>query len=249
MGFERIRMLRHLFGGAPGNQLGALDEARSLQAEVELRALLQSMREGGLFDQALMELPYAVIDTETTGFSPQDDVLLSVGAVVIDPDLEPDEGFHSLVAAPGLAAIPPAVERLTGISQKDVSEAPALVQVLPELLRYLGDRVLVAHHAAHDVRFLNAALRRAFGVELDRQVLDTGKIAMLLHDFKKYPSLDMLVSLYDVIPSGRHTALGDAKMTAVILRKQLTLLGETDTKSLGQLWEKLLFLERRYLSE
>lgn len=245
MGFERIRMLRHLLGGAPGHPLTGLDTSRSLQAEAELRAILGELRSGERFETGLDETQYAVIDTETTGFSPQEDALLSIAAVRVDGLRVPSgEGYHTYVCPGKDREIPEVVQRLTGITPERVEDAPSPALALQEFLQYVEDRVLVAHHAGHDVRFLNAALRRAFGVELDRQVLDTGKIAMVLHPFRKYPSLDTLLSLYDIPVSSRHHALGDARMTARVLCHQLRLLKESGIFRVGQLWERLLLFER-----
>lgn len=245
MGFERIRMLRHLLGGAPGQPLTGLGAAQPLQAEAELRAILGELRSGERFDKGLDETQYAVIDTETTGFSPQEDALLSIAAVRVDGlQVSGEEAYHTFVCPGKDREIPEVVQRLTGITPGRVEDAPSPAQALPGFLQYVGDRILVAHHAGHDVRFLNAALRRAFGVELDRLVLDTGKIAMLLHSFRKYPSLDALLTLYDIPVSSRHHALGDARMTAGVLCRQLRFLQESGTNRVGQLWESLLLFER-----
>ncbi len=245
MGFERIRVLRHLFGGL-GDQYSGIEDSRSLQAEVELRAMLSALHEHEMSDQRLADLSYAVIDTETTGFSPQDDVLLSVAAVLLGQVPEDSPGFpefYSFVRIPKDREVPELVSDLTGIYKEHVLQAPKVDEVLQMFLQYIGDRILIGHHVGHDIRFLNAALRKNWGIELHSQVLDTGKIAMCLHQMKKYPSLDMLLSLYEISVNERHTALGDAKMTAAVIERQLALLQEHGIYTLGKLWEMLLVLE------
>ena len=244
MAFERIRVLRHLFGGSPGQPPVGAGTQPTVQEEVELRSLLAALRAHELSDRALRELPLAVIDTETTGFDPRADAILSIGAVWIDPDGD-GEPFHRYVRMPPDFAVPPHIEELTGITAEKLRQGLPLDLALQEFLQYVGERLLVAHHAGHDIRFLNAALRRAWGAELDHHVIDTGKIAMWLHNLPRYPTLDMLLSLYDVPAIGRHTADGDARMTAAVARRQLELLAAAQILTLGQLWECLLVLEHR----
>ncbi|MHB1627430.1 MAG: exonuclease domain-containing protein [Bacilli bacterium] len=247
MGFERIRVWRQLFAGASTHQVGALDYAQSPQAQAELRSLMNELRQEGLYERPLRDASYAVVDTETTGFSSDEDVLLSVAAVVgSGAGLESGSEFQSFVALDQSRAIPGVVSDLTGITADTLREAPPLSEVLQEFLRHIGDCVLVAHHAGHDLRFLNAALRKLWTVELPGPVVDTGKIAMILHQFKHYPSLDVLLELYDVDNISRHTALGDAWMTASVWQRQIALLEERGVGALGQVWELMVRLESQY---
>lgn len=244
VGFERIRVLRHLFGGSGNRELARLDSERSLQGQVELRSLLSAVHEHEMADSQLTDLAYSVVDTETTGFSPLEDHLLSIGAVNCDP-LKPqnDAGFHTFLQLPSGQVVPSVVTELTGITTAQLVLAPQPDKALQAFLQYVGDRLIVAHHAAHDIRFLSLALRRAWSIEWQAQVLDTGKLAMCLHTFKKYPSLDMLLSLYEIPVTERHTALGDARMTEHLLRALLAELITAGVQTLGDLWERLLLLE------
>jgi DNA polymerase-3 subunit epsilon len=243
--FERIRVLRHLFGGATDRSLAGTGEP-SIQEQVELRSLLAALREHEMSDTALNDLEMAVIDTETTGFDPLVDVLLSLAAVLVDPGARVGEPFHCYVRLPADRQVPPHITELTGITEEDVRQGEPLAAALQKFLQFVGERVLVAHHAGHDVRFLNAALRKSWGVELDHHVLDTGKIAMWLHQMAKYPSLDVLLALYEIPLEGRHTAHGDAKMTAEVVNRQFALLDRQGVRTLGKLWEAMLVLEHRH---
>ena len=246
MDFERIRVWRHLLGGALERELGPLSANQSLQSQAEMRAFLSDLRNHVQYEEKLGQMQYAVIDTETTGFSPSDDQLLSVAAVKLDGQAQDPQAFQSFVALPGGMAVPQAVQDLTGITQDVLREAPKIADVLTRFLQYIEDRVLIAHHAGFDIRFLNNALRRNFAIELTSPVLDTGKIAMLLHSFNKYPTLDMLLSLYEIPAKDRHTAEGDALMTAGVFVRELALLNAHGVETLGQLWERLMWLERQH---
>ncbi|MHB1683206.1 MAG: exonuclease domain-containing protein [Bacilli bacterium] len=247
MGFERIRVWRQLFAGASANQVGALNYEQSPQAQAELRSLMNELRQEGLYEKSLGSASYAVVDTETTGFSADEDVLLSVAAVVCSgADFRSGSEFQSFIALDQSRIIPEVVSSLTGITADTLQGAPPLPDVLGEFLRHIGDGILVMHHAGHDLRFLNAALRKLWTVELPGPVLDTGKIAMILHNFKQYPSLDVLLELYGVDRASRHTALGDAWMTAAVWQQQIGLLEERGMGVLGQVWEQLVQLESQH---
>lgn len=250
MDFGRIRVWRHLFGGDGQRDYGTLDSSRSLQAQAELRSYLNDLQHNDLYEEPLSQLQYAVIDTETTGFSPQDDKLLSVAAVLVNGRSElVTPPFQSFVAVSENTVIPKVVQDLTGINVETLSGAPKISEVLTQFLQFVEDRILIAHHAGHDIRFLNAALRKSFGIELNSPVLDTGKIAMLLHPFKQYPSLDLLLSLYEVPQHNRHSADGDAWMTARLFMDELAELDAIGVTTLGQVWERLLLLEQQHLNK
>lgn len=246
MQFERIRVLRHLFGGATDRALSGAREP-SMQEQVELRSLLAALREHEMSDTPLDDLQMAVIDTETTGFDPLADVLLSLAAVLVNPGVQIDrEAFQCYVKLPAGREVPAHITELTGITQEDADRGEPVATAMQKFLQFVGERILVAHHAGHDVRFLNAALRKSWGVELDHHVLDTGKIAMWLHQMNKYPSLDMLLALYEVPLDQRHTAYGDAKMTAQVIGRQFSLLDRQGIRTVGKLWEAMLVLEHRH---
>ena len=58
-----------------------------------------------------------------------------------------------------LMPIPPMITALTGISDAMVANQEPIEVVLPCLLEFVGDAVLVAHNASFDTRFLQAALQ------------------------------------------------------------------------------------------
>lgn len=246
MGFERIRVLRHLFGGSGKPEMTGFDDAQSLQAQVELRAMLRSAQEHALAEVLLTELSYAVVDTETTGFSPQTDALLSIGAVACDLGTQCSDAFHTYIALRSDMQIPPVVAKLTGITAATLRSAPPLDRALQLFLQYVGDRIIVAHHAGHDMRFLTTGLRRAWGIEWQAQVLDTGKIAMCVHELSKYPSLDALLAFYEIPVVDRHSAAGDALMTTAVARRLFVDCERAGLATLGALWERLLWLEHQH---
>lgn len=185
----------------------------------------------------LAEARFLVLDTETTGFHPfAGDELISVGAVLVEEGhVVEEKSLHRLIN-PG-RCIPPEVQRLTGISEEAVSGAPDFWQVLGELLPLLEDSVLVGHVISFDLAFINLKLKHCCGVKLPNPTVDTRLLSQTLHPHRATHSLDALIDLYGIKPRGRHTALGDALMTAEVFQiflKSLRAQGVTTLRELYQ---------------
>src|SRR5580700_8352929 len=99
------------------------------------------------------ELEFAVVDLETTGWSPGVAAITEIGAVRVRGGLRQGE-FASLVN-PGMP-VPPGIADLTGITDWMLAAAPRLGAVLPGLLDFARGCVLVAHNAPFDLGFLVA---------------------------------------------------------------------------------------------
>jgi DNA polymerase-3 subunit epsilon len=216
---------------------------RNLQVEAQVRDWLREARRQDIWDQKLDSLRYVVLDTETTGFDPASDRILSIGAVEMQGGVVCQENFyHSFVSLPAQTVIPETVTRLTGITRETVSDAPPLEEVLREFLRFTGDAVLVAHHALHEIRFLRAAFRQTFRADFTHRFIDTACVAQGIGPRERILTLDELARAYQVPLQGRHTAVGDAMIAGQIwssLQQDVKKLG---ISSFGALME---WLDRR----
>ncbi|MFG6666484.1 exonuclease domain-containing protein [Halomonas sp. HNIBRBA4712] len=166
---------------------------------------------GPLAERALEALDLVAFDTETTGLDLRGgDTLLSLGACrIVNRRLLASDVFDSLID-PG-RRIPPASTAIHGIVDADVQGAPALATVLERFRRYRGDAVLLAHNASFDLLALSQA-----GERVDTPVLDTLLISRALDGALLDHDLDTLMQRYAIADTGtrRHTALGDAQLTA-----------------------------------
>jgi len=123
-----------------------------------------------------------------------------------------------------------------GIDNKQVAGEPPIEQVLPRLHRFCEDTVLVAHNAAFDMRFLE--LKEApTGVRFGQPVLDTLLLSAVVHPSIDNHHLDMIAERVGVRVIGRHTALGDALLTADVFLRLVPLLAERGIVTLGQALE------------
>jgi DNA polymerase III epsilon subunit-like protein len=156
---------------------------------------------------------YAVVDVETTGFSPASDRVVEIACLVVDAECRPLEEFVSLVR-PG-RLIPAFASSIHGIYDADVSHAPRLEELAGRLRELTEGAVVVAHNAAFDRGFLPFLH--------DREWLCTMRLAM--QHFPNSPrftnqALRAYLRVEDERLTGRdaHRAYADAVVTAGILR-------------------------------
>lgn len=134
-------------------------------------ALSGAVPEGGL---SVRELVFVAFDTETTGFSPGNDRLVEIGAVRFRGDGEVLAVTNWLIH-PGME-IPFQAERVHGIGNDSVANAPDFQEVFPQFETFCDGGLLLAHNATFDVGFLRAGLHRAGMQPPPLQVADTLKL-------------------------------------------------------------------------
>ncbi len=158
---------------------------------------------------------FIVIDFETTGLSAGYDRIIEVAAAVMRGGEVVDS--YVQLTHPG-QRIPSFITQLTGISDAMVKDKPRPEEVMPELLRFLGDRVCVAHNATFDAGFFHAEMSRA-GLSHERTFLCTMKLSRrLVHGSPNHKLGDLARYLNLVVPAGAtaHRALGDVLTTAAL---------------------------------
>jgi DNA polymerase-3 subunit epsilon len=133
-------------------------------------------------------------------------------------------------------ALNPESARVHRIDAATLGNQPAIGEVLPAFHRFCEDTVLVAHNAAFDMRFLELK-QASSGVRFSQPVLDTLLLSAVAHPSLNDHTLEAIAARLGVSVMGRHTALGDALLTAEILLKLLPLLAERGILSLGQALE------------
>lgn len=176
-----------------------------------------------LDDRWLTELSFTVFDTETTGLDPSaGDEIIQIGAArIVNGRLLRGEAFEQLVDP--RRSIPAAGIPIHGIRPEMVVGQPTIDQVLPAFHAYARETVLVAHNAAFDMRFLQLKAE-VTGVHFNQPVLDTLLLASVAQPHEPSHRLEAIAERFGVTVVGRHTALGDALVTAEIFLKLLPLL-------------------------
>ena len=193
-------------------------------------------------DTPIDRVRFVVLDCETTGLDPRTDRLVTIGAVAVrDGEIVLDDAFDALIT---IAHNTPAVT-VHGVTRDDSRRGVAEPEALERFLDYLGDGVIVGHHIGHDVGTLDAGYDRHWGFQLTNRSLDTMDLTLHLERdgaFGGYPkirhfTLDALCEMFGVIPHDRHTASGDAFMTAQVFLRLVRLAWKYDRRTLARLSE------------
>ncbi|MCU0958132.1 MAG: 3'-5' exonuclease, partial [Hydrogenophaga sp.] len=172
-------------------------------------------------------------DTETTGLNPSDgDEIIQIGATrIVNGKLLRQECFEQLVDP--RRPIPAASIPIHGIQPEMVVGQPVIEEVLPAFHAFAQDTVLVAHNAAFDMRFLQIKEKKT-GIVFDHPVLDTLLLSAVVHPNQDSHRLEAIAERFNVTIIGRHTAMGDAMVTAEVMIKLIPLLAEKGIHTLGQ---------------
>ncbi|MFP4513035.1 MAG: DEDD exonuclease domain-containing protein [Acidimicrobiales bacterium] len=183
--------------------------------------------------QPLHEVTFCVIDLETTGGSPSTCGITEIGAVKLRGG-ECVGTFQTLVN-PGMA-VPPEITVLTGITTAMVVPAPRIEAVLPALLEFIGDAVLVGHNVRFDTGFLDAALTRSGRARLANRRVDTVALARrLLRDEVPNCRLGTLAERLRLPHRPSHRALDDALATGDLLHLLIERVGRLGVTGLDDL--------------
>lgn len=239
MDWNRVGVLRRLFGGGDW-ELPVTADGRDPGIQAQYREALRSSKGASMWDVPLHEIRYVVVDTETTGFVSATDSLLSLAAVEVQGSRITGVFQHSFSALPEGQQIPSLVTELTGIVLENLIGAPQPEEVVQNFLKFLNGDVLIAHHARHDVSFINHYLRRMGLNEIENRVLDTANIFKWVQGIAHIPPLEEVMNHYQISMDGRHTALGDAGLTARVWQKLMVDVQSKGVVSLGDLIESLL---------
>lgn len=185
-------------------------------------------------------LDFVVFDTETTGLNPKEDYILSFGGVKIKGSKvlvkSSVEWYPSSPKSGGKTA------SIHGIV--DQKNTLPIDTFTAQVLAYFGNSILVGHHVGFDLQMLHKA-SRSFGLpRLINPTLDTMSLAIRLDygpqaDRQMIPmneySLDALCQRFGIAPEDRHTAPGDAFLTAQLLLKLLKFAEGKGIETFGQL--------------
>lgn len=150
--------------------------------------------------------PLVFVDLETTGATPANDRITEIGIVELS---EQGVSEWSTLVNPE-TPIPPFIERLTGISNAMVADAPRFGDIAADVMARLKGRLFLAHNARFDYGFLRSEFKRA-GLDFRADVLCTVKLSRKLFPQHHKHSLTALVERHNLPMQDRHRALSDAR--------------------------------------
>jgi len=196
-------------------------------------------------DTPVDEVRFVVLDSETTGLDPRHDRLITIGSVAVRAgEIRIDDSFDALIRVDeNTSAV--AVHGVTRDESRGGIEEP---EALERFLDYVGDGVIVGHHIGHDVATFDAGYERHWGMRLLNRSMDTMDLTLHLEQdgaFAGRPpirqfTLDALSEMFDVTPHDRHTAGGDAFITAQVLLRLLKLAARCSRTTLGSVSQEFV---------
>ncbi len=180
------------------------------------------------------EITFAVVDLETTGSVVGVDEIMELGVARLRRErIMP--GFSSRVRTG--RAIPPWVSRLTGLRESDLTDAPTLDEVAPQLLGMLRGSVFVAHDIRFDLPFLRwEIMRRDLEFPAVPGLCTLCLSRALWPDLASHSLPELAVSL-GVCHDRPHRAADDATATAGVLKLALQEARRLGRTTLGEIFE------------
>ncbi|CAC9976633.1 3'-5' exonuclease [Flavobacterium panici] len=200
-------------------------------------------KEENLFDEniTIEETRFVVLDTETTGFDYENDRILCIGALVLQNGVISVQNSFEIYLQQD--HYDKSTAQIHGILKDLLIKRPSELEALEQFLSFLGDSIIVAHHTIFDVTMINKALERNNLPQLTNKTLDTAYlykrtlIKSHLFERKDHYTLDDLADKFDISKKDRHTALGDAYITAIAFLKIVKKLREKKEVNLNSLFK------------
>jgi DNA polymerase-3 subunit epsilon len=174
-----------------------------------------------LFDEPLDE--YICFDVETTGLDTKKDDIISIGAVLIrDNKILTSKKFERFVKPESeLTGESIKIHRIRGC---DLEGAAKIDGVIDEFLEFIGNRRLVGYYLEFDMAMVNRYIKPRLGINLPNEQIE---VSALYYDYKIefIPQghvdlrFDTIMKELELPIMGKHDALNDAIMTAMIFIK------------------------------
>ena len=200
---------------------------------------------------------YTVVDLETTGLNIKTSAIVSIGAFKLCGERIHLGHYFDQLVNPGREMAVSAI-KVHGIVPGMIASAPSGLDVLDDFLQFLGNDILVAHPAWFDVAFLNRLMQTRYGFRLQNLVIDSRQLCERTVLTKRLPAMPRKPDLTGhgaADPQGhptaltlediahhlgirifrRHSAVGDALATAMIMQRCLSHLAQNGRGRLGDL--------------
>lgn len=195
------------------------------------------MRFRANLDQPWRSYQYCAVDVEATGLDLRNDEVVSIGGVAItDGRFKSVDNFYEEIIpsrSPSHSSI-----QVHGLRNVDLESARPADQVLPELIRYIGSKNLIAHASWVEKAFLSARMKR-YGYKYPKRVVDTAALARFVGLAEQgsghEPSLEFLARSLNLPVYTPHHALGDAMTTAAVFLALASKIEEALFEKSGQM--------------
>ena len=164
-----------------------------------------------ILDTDLQDLQCCVFDIETTGGNPDNNGITEICAFKVEKGVITDR-FYSMVNP--RVPIPPIVRRMTGINNRMVRDAPLIEEVMPALLDFIGNDILVSHNTIGDLKFLRYFAKQTARHTMENFFLCTHLLTEKLASDAPDKSLSGVAKYLGIrFDDDAHRAEADAKIT------------------------------------
>lgn len=161
---------------------------------------------------------FAVLDIETTGLTPNNNQIISIGAVKNSNGST--DAFYRLVKLEGKKSIPLNISRMTGLTdQRLAEEGAALKDVIIDLQHFLGNLPVIGYNVSFDESFLEAAVIKHNLIQFNNRMVDMLPRIKKLDKFCDNYQLSTILERYKINNEHPHNALYDAKATMELATK------------------------------
>lgn len=178
-----------------------------------------------------MDTDVVVVDLETTGFSPEMNEIIEIGAVKINGGKITDK-FETYVKPN--CPIPGKIHNLTGIGDLTVQDAPSIDVALPEFIDFVNGAIIVAHNAPFDISFLTEKAGN-LGIDFQPSSIDTLILSRMLLPRNDRYRLDVVAETLNVTFDKCHRALDDCMIAAEIYLKLIDMLKNKGISTIEEL--------------
>lgn len=180
---------------------------------------------------------FVVLDCETNGLKKTDQLITIGGIKCTSKEIYLNDSLDQKYPVVGVGK---SAEIHGELMEETNSDKEILIR---ESLDFLSNHIIVGHNIGFDIQMINSVLNETFQLTLKNRVLDTAKLVMRLDPVyfertvggKSMLHLDDLCEQYDIPIENRHTALGDAYLTAQLFQRLLSKLKKRGITRVDQL--------------
>ncbi|WP_139062156.1 3'-5' exonuclease [Ochrovirga pacifica] len=194
----------------------------------------------GIKKKDIQHSKFVVFDCETSGLTPKTDRILSMGAVtIVNNEIDIKNSFERYLEQDIYSR---ESAEIHGLLRNGKYTKHSEEEVIKDFLKYIEGAILVGHHVGFDVGCVNYALKRMGLPKLKNKTLDTGvlfkktKHELYAELHNKIYSLDEVCDELNIQKKDRHTAYGDAFLTALVFFKILGKLNKNKDMRLKDLF-------------
>ncbi len=183
---------------------------------------LNNLKYSYLFDPCL-ENEYVSLDCETTGLNPNKDEILSIGAVIIKGNKILMRNTFNIFVKPTSKIASESI-KIHQIRSIDLVNAVDSKVAITQLLDFIGSRTIIGYYIRFDLAIISKYTKQYIGVKLPNKSIEVS--SLYYNSIKKTSPYDFIDLKFDTIMKelqipelGKHDALNDAIMTAMIFLK------------------------------